>query len=119
VDFVAQIIELRIRPRAVKAEKAAEKAKARSSSVHFDLPDMHFAEREKMNAVVTREALEVAKKVRYDALFNSLDYMTEYFTNLMTLYLIVKAEIAKQKLELSTGTKVTRRKARNIPNCCR
>ena len=77
MDFVAQIIELRIRPRAVKAEKAAEKAKARSSSVHFDLPDMHFAEREKMNAVVTREALEVAKKVRY-ALFNSLDYMTEY-----------------------------------------
>ena len=89
MDFVAQIIELRIRPRAVKAEKAAEKAKARSSSVHFDLPDMHFAEREKMNAVVTREALEVAKKVRYDALFNSLDYMTEYFTNLMTLYLMI------------------------------
>jgi len=28
--------------------------------------------------------------------------MTEYFTNLMTLYLIVKAEIAKQKLELPT-----------------
>ena len=57
------------------------------------------------------------KRVRY-ALFNSLDYMTEYFTNLMTLYLFnctSRNRKTKVRTSYSTRTKVTRRKARNIP----